>query len=97
MKHKFEFRNILSLVIVINSYLYAFAFFFIKVPTENKSAVDMLTGAMIIAAAASVTGFHFGSSKTQTPSGATQNIVEGDARITNQTPVSVQSPDEVKK
>jgi hypothetical protein len=64
-KNKIEFRDLLALAIVLGSFLFGFMLFFVTIPPENKTALDMITGAVIIALPATVISYYFGDSKRQ--------------------------------
>lgn len=87
-KNKIEFRDLLALAIVLGSFLFGFMLFFVTVPPENKTALDMITGAVIIALPATVISYYFGDSKRHLPTtvaGTAEQPLVADVTITDET------------
>lgn len=64
-----EIRSIITIIIVILSFLLMFVLVHFKVPSENKDLVNVAMG-FILSGFAGVIGYYFGSSKSsEAPAG----------------------------
>lgn len=86
MKH-IEFRSVLSIMIVIPSFIFLFLMLFIKVPKENEALINVISGAVLVGGVGAIIGFYFGSSKagnnngTVVPQGTPGNPMVIDATV----------------
>lgn len=64
MKKRKEMADIIALIIIIGSFSYLIMLLFIKVPKENETMINVITGGVILGGIGAVIGYYFGSSKT---------------------------------
>lgn len=83
---KLEFRSVLSIMIVVPSFVFLFLMLFVKVPKENEALINVISGAVLVGGVGAIIGFYFGSSKavnenTMLAQGTPGNPISIDATV----------------